>query len=53
MCDYVINNKLEEDNMTDIDAKIRKLNSKMISILNRNGVHWWVRLLRKENKKEE
>ena len=37
--------------MKNIDAKLRKLNSKMISILNRNGVHWWVRQLRKENKK--
>ena len=37
--------------MKDIDASIRKLNSKMISILNRNGVHWWVRRLRKENRR--
>ncbi len=37
--------------MKDTDAKIRKLNSKMISILNRNGVYWWVKQLRKDNKK--
>lgn len=34
----------------DINAKIRKCNSKMISILNRNGLYGWAKKLRIENK---
>lgn len=37
--------------MKDIDAKLRKLNSKMISILNRSHIHNMANELRKENKR--
>lgn len=36
--------------MKDINAKIRKCNSKMISILNHCGFYAWAYKLRKENK---
>ncbi len=38
--------------MKDIDAKIRKTNSKMISILNHYNIcQDWVKEMRKENRK--
>lgn len=38
--------------MKDINTRIRKINSKLISIANRdgNGLKWWARKLRCENK---
>jgi len=39
--------------MKSVNARLRKINAKLISIANRNGngLKWWARNLRIENKK--